>query len=100
MTENNNYLFSRLHLNGKNPLPINIDHTQPWYAFNAYFPIGSKNGLHIWINWRERGFVWNPRPYDLAWMDYADYSNDFEGTQDEGIWLEGYWIQYGKVNNK
>ena len=98
MQENNKYSFSRLHLSGKNPLPINIDHTQPWYAFNAYIPLGATKGLHIYLNLKEKCFVWNPRNYDLAWLDYADYSADIEGFLDEGMWLEAYWHKYGKVN--
>lgn len=99
MNNKTTYLFTHLHLNGKNPLPISLDNTQPWYAFNAYIPLGTKNGLHVYINLKERSTAWNKKPYNLAWLDYADYSYELEGFLDEAAWLEANWLKYGKVNN-
>ena len=97
--ENNSYAFTWLHLHGKNPLPINIDNTQPWYSFNAYIPWGSKDGIQIYWNLKERTGHINKRDFEMAWLDYADYSHDFNGFMDEGSWLQAYWLKYGKVNN-
>jgi hypothetical protein len=93
-------LTNKMWLNGKNPLPLTIQSDAAPDNFNAYIPWGSKKGLHIFISPSEKIWSFNIREYDLAWLDFADYSHDFSYWMDEMEWHEGYWFKYGKVNNK
>ncbi len=89
-------LTNKIWMNGKNPLPLTIDSHSPKDQFNAYIPFGAAKGIHIFISPSERIFEFNVRPYELAWLDFADYSTDYDYWLDEQEWHEAYFYKYAK----
>jgi len=79
----------------KNPLRPTIDRAALKSGYiNAYIPLG-KNGLHIFVHPTEMSAFVNKREYDLAWLDFADHSNNIDAWMEHLDWAEAVMFKYG-----
>ena len=79
----------------KNPMRFTIDKEQLRNGhINAYIPLG-KAGIHLFISIKEQCCNINKRDYDLAWLDFADHSQDFDAYMEQIEWSEAIMFKYG-----
>jgi hypothetical protein len=79
-----------------NPMKFTIDTTNPApYSFNAFIPFGKLHGIHVFIDLKEKCFHIQKRSWVMAWIDFADHSQDYDAYIDEMEWAEAYFMKYG-----
>jgi hypothetical protein len=81
----------------KNLMPATLEKGQLSSGhINAYIPFGKDKGIHVFISFSEWCMSINKRDTDLAWLDFADHSGNFEARMEQLEWAEAVQWKYGR----